>query len=243
MKLLASGQSDRGCIRANNEDSYFCDAGLGLFIVADGMGGASAGEHASKLAVDTVVECLQGAPTRDTETLIAALREANRRVIEAGRSEAGKHGMGTTLVAALDTGNELLVASVGDSRAYVLDGESLRAVTVDQTWVQEVGRPLGIDEQSLRVHPLRHVLTMAIGAGAPLVVHCYSVALAPGAILLLSSDGLHGVLEHDQMEAILRRPASDTPSLMTKCRQLIEAARNAGGPDNITAVVVKREES
>jgi protein phosphatase len=103
--------------------------------------------------------------------------------------------------------------------------------------VQEVGRSLGLDEQSLRVHPLRHVLTMAIGAGAPLVVRCYNIEFKPGALLLLSSDGLHGVLEQDGMERVL----GSQGSLEEKCRALVEAARRAGGPDNITAVLVQKE--
>ncbi|MCC6857049.1 MAG: serine/threonine-protein phosphatase [Bryobacterales bacterium] len=235
--LKSYGLTDPGCIRTNNEDRFLTAPELGLFLVADGMGGARAGEHASQLAVDTVVGRIRSSGRRDAQALLAALEEANRIVMEAGQREAGKQGMGTTLVAALDTGRELAIASVGDSRAYLLAGGSLNAVTEDQTWVQDVGRSLGLDEISLRAHPLRHVLTMAIGAGAPLVVRCYNIVFDSGALLLLSSDGLHGVLDRDRMQHIL----AGEGSLEDKCRALVEAARAAGGPDNITAVLVQRE--
>ena len=112
--------------------------------------------------------------------LLRAVEEANRRVLEAAHSDPSLEGMGTTLVAALELDERLSIASVGDSRAYLLDGDGLRAITDDQTWVNEVGRPLGLDEESLRNHPMRHVLTMAIGASAPLTVNYYSVPLDQG---------------------------------------------------------------
>jgi hypothetical protein len=141
--------------------------------------------------------------------------------------------MGTTLVAALDIGEELLIASVGDSRAYLLDSDSFRAVTEDQSWVNEVGRPLGLDETALRNHPLRNVLTMAIGASSNLVVNCYNIPWKPGSLALLSSDGLHGVIGREEMEQIIR---AEEP-LEAKCRRFIKAAREAGAPDNVTAVL------
>src|SRR6202022_785536 len=105
--------------------------------------------------------------------LLSAVEEANRRVLEAAHSDSSLEGMGTTLVAALEIGEELSIASVGDSRAYLLDDSGFRAITDDKTWVNEVGRPLGLDEESLKNHPMRHVLTMAIGASAPLTVNYY----------------------------------------------------------------------
>ena len=112
-------------------------------------------------------------------------------------------------------------------------------ITDDQTWVNEVGRPLGLDEESLRHHPVRHVLTMAIGASAPLTINYYSVPLSPGQLVLICSDGLHGVLEPPQMEQILRGGRNGV-SLEESCRQLIEAAKEAGGPDNVTAVLMRK---
>ena len=112
-------------------------------------------------------------------------------------------------------------------------------ITDDQTWVNEVGRPMGLDEESLRNHPWRHVLTMAIGASAPLTVNYYSVPLNPGSLVLICSDGLHGVVGPPQMEQILRG-GRNGDSLEESCRRLIEAAKEAGGPDNVTAVLVRK---
>ncbi|MEO8028941.1 MAG: protein phosphatase 2C domain-containing protein, partial [Bryobacteraceae bacterium] len=232
--LEAYGLSDPGCVRSNNEDYYLVAPAIGLYLVADGMGGAQAGEHASKLAAETVWEVIQAAGKADGEILKQAFEEANRRVLAAASADPTLEGMGTTLVAVLDTGLELLLASVGDSRAYVLDDEGFSAITEDQTWVHEVGRRLGIDEESLKTHPMRHVLTMAIGVSAQLRIHTYSLTPKPGMQLLMCSDGLHGVAsEEEVMQAI----ASDA-SLEAKCQILVDAARNAGGPDNITAVLL-----
>ena len=132
-----------------------------------------------------------------------------------------------------------MIASVGDSRAYLLDQTGFRAITEDQSWVNEVGRPLGLNEEALRTHPMRHVLTMAIGAGVALEINYYhDIRLETGDMVLLCSDGLHGVVEEQRIISILRDGAPDQP-LEEKCRALIEAARGNGGPDNITAVLLR----
>jgi serine/threonine protein phosphatase PrpC len=237
--LEACAMTDKGCVRANNEDCCLIEPELGLFVLADGMGGAKAGERASRMAVDAVVEMVQQAGRRDSQVLLTAMDEANRRVIEAAHSDPSLEGMGTTLVAALEVDGSLSIASVGDSRAYVLDDAGLRTITEDQTWVNEVGRPMGLDEESLRTHPWRHVLTMAIGASAPLTVNYYSVVLQPGSLVLICSDGLHGVVGSPQLEQILRGGRNGV-SLEESCRRLIDAAKNAGGPDNVTAVLMRK---
>lgn len=239
--LEAFASTDKGCIRSNNEDCWLVQPDLGLYVVADGMGGARAGEQASRLAVDTVAEMVKSAAHRDSQALLRAVEEANRRVLDAAHNDPKLEGMGTTLVAALEMQDGLDIASVGDSRAYVLDDESFRAITDDQTWVNEVGRPLGLDEESLRTHPMRHVLTMAIGASAPLAVNYYSVPLKRGSLVLMCSDGLHGVVDGGKLERILRG-ARDSVSLQQSCANLIEAAKEAGGPDNITVLLVRKSE-
>ena len=237
--LEACALSDKGCVRANNEDYSRIDPEMGLYVLADGMGGAKAGERASRLAVDTVSESIMRAQSRDSQALLVAVEEANRRVLDAAAHDPALEGMGTTLVAALEVGDELLIASVGDSRAYLLDAGGFRAITEDQSWVNEVGRPLGLNEEALRTHPMRHVLTMAIGAGVALEINYYhDIRLEPGDMLLMCSDGLHGVVEEQRIVAILRGGAPNQP-LEEKCRELIEAARGAGGPDNITAVLLR----
>jgi protein phosphatase len=238
--LEACSLTDKGCVRGNNEDFCLVDSGLGLFVLADGMGGARAGERASRMAVDTVEEVVRQTDLRNSQVLLSAVEEANRRVVEAAHSDPALEGMGTTLVAALEVDEDLNIASVGDSRAYLLDGGGLHMITEDQTWVNEVGRPMGLDEESLRNHPWRHVLTMAIGANAPLAVHYYSVPLSPGCLFMMCSDGLHGVIEPQEMEQILHGGRNGV-SLEDSCRRLIEAAKDAGGPDNITVVLVRKE--
>ena len=237
--LESAALTDKGCVRSNNEDYCLIQPDLGLYILADGMGGAKAGERASRLAVDTVVEILQSADRRDSKALLSAVEEANRRVLQAATNDPSLEGMGTTLVVALEIEEDFSIASVGDSRLYLLDEEGLRVITDDQTWVNEVGRPLGLDEDSLRNHPMRHVLTMAIGASTPLTVNYYSIGLKPGSLVLICSDGLHGVVDLPQIEKILQGSRNGT-ALEESCQKLIDAAKAAGGPDNVTAVLVRK---
>ncbi len=233
--LESFGISDPGCVRNNNEDCYLLSPKTGLYVVADGMGGAQAGEHASKLAVDTLADLIGPGGPNGAEALARAFQEANNRVMSAAASDANLEGMGTTLVAALESGGEILIASVGDSRAYVYQGGKLIVITEDQTWVHEVGRRLGIDEMSLRTHPMRHVLTMAIGVSPELRVHSYALRPQPGDQILLSSDGLHGVVDSDVIAGAL----AGNGDLQSKCQRLIDAAKQAGGPDNITVVLLR----
>jgi len=232
--LEAYGLSDPGCIRQNNEDFFQVDPQLGLYLLADGMGGAQAGEMASRVAVETVSECVRQSPVRNVELLVHAFEEANRRVLAMAHSETHLSGMGTTLVGVLDCGDQLAIASVGDSRAYLFEGDRLLPITEDQTWAWEVGRRLGLDDERLKTHPMRHVLTMAIGVETPLRIHSYSVRPAAGVHFLLCSDGLHGVVPQENITEGLRK--MDT--LESKAHYLIEAARRSGGPDNITLILI-----
>jgi protein phosphatase len=233
--LEYAAHSDIGRVRLTNEDYCLALPEIGLFLLADGMGGAKAGECASKLAVETVAEIMSKAEHRDASVLLKAVEDANSRVREAARLDSKLEGMGTTLVAALSVGNEVAIASVGDSRAYVFEKGKLRPITEDQTWVRDVGIPLGLDEESLRRHPMRHVLTMAIGVNTALTIRYYMVKLPVAGLLLLSSDGLHGIVESGKIESILNQDGS----LDDKCKALIEAARSAGGPDNISVILVR----
>jgi len=225
----AFGITDTGCIRSNNEDCYRIVPELGLYLLADGMGGAKAGERASELAVDSVAQVFRESDRRDSQVLLKAIETANRKVIDLAKNDLNLEGMGTTLVAALDLGEELLIASVGDSRAYLLENGAFRAITEDQSWVNEVGRPLGLDEAALRTHPIPT-------SSANLIVNCYTIRWKLGSMALLSSDGLHGVLRADVLESIVRADQA----LNVKCRRFIEAARSAGAPDNVTAVLLRR---
>jgi len=229
--------TDPGRVRQNNQDSFRIVRELGLYMLADGMGGARGGARASLLAVEAVEKSLTRSKHRDAAALLGAVEEANDLVLAEATRDPNLEGMGTTIVAALETReNDIAIASVGDSRAYVLHGGELRAVTQDQTWVQEVGRGLGLDEASLRTHPMRHVLTMAVGVGAAVRILYYAVELERGDLLLLTTDGLHGVVSEPEIKYILQDAAA---SLESKCQHLMEAAHEAGSPDNVTVMLMR----
>lgn len=242
--LESFGLTDQGCVRTNNEDCFLIAPDYGLYIVADGMGGAQAGEEASRLAADAVRRHIEQHPNRNQETLLDAIHEANRIVLEEGSRNPEREGMGTTVVAVLEIqnqrsgsdGRELCIASVGDSRAYVQDGDQLTAITDDQTWINEVGRRLGLDHDALSAHPMRHVLTMAVGVGDVLRINRYSITLKSEMQVLLSSDGLHGVVDEKRISEILQNTQL---SLKQKGQELVVAARKAGGPDNITVILLR----
>lgn len=232
---FSSGLSDVGCVRQNNEDSFLVLPELGLYAVADGMGGAKAGERASRIAIDSLRDHIAGTPAPGIDDLVRAFEIASQQVHSTASADASLEGMGTTLVAALHSGGELLIANVGDSRAWLYSQGRLSLITSDQTWVNEVGRPLGISEEQLEVHPMRHVLTTAIGVSDPIRVQIYDLVPAPGDVILLSSDGLHGPVPAASIEKIL----TSRISLEACCHSLIEAAKDAGGPDNVTAVLLE----
>jgi PPM family protein phosphatase len=242
--MLASGYevfgaTDTGCVRANNEDTFFIDQPAGLYLLADGMGGALAGEHASKLAVETVAGFISNAGAgKNAAALEASFQAANLAVREAAAADHSRHGMGTTLVGAIEMADGLAVASVGDSRCYMFHQGALTQVTEDQTWAHEIGRHLGIDATAMRSHPMRHVLTMAIGAEVGLRVQTYRISPQPGAVVLICSDGLHGVIPEKKIEEGL----NSAQSLEAQCHYLINEARKAGGPDNITVVLLRKKD-
>ncbi len=235
--LEAFGLSDPGCVRSNNEDYFISDSQSGIFILADGMGGANAGEYASRLSAERVYESLLNTWDGDgLDTLERSFLEANSAVREAAKSSPQLDGMGTTLlVARAVQDGQIQLASVGDSRAYAFLNGNFSLVTQDQTWIAEVGSGLGLTDEALRRHPMRHVLTMAVGTGDQLRVHSHIVHLRKGDQILLCSDGLHGVLE----EKILQNTLSSEKSLPDKCHYLVEAAKEKGGPDNITVVLIQ----
>lgn len=237
VSYVAYAATDVGCVRSNNEDAFQVDEASGLFLLADGMGGARAGERASHLAVRTVCDYLNQAENpRSTAALKAGFVSANNTVRTTAAGDPALRGMGTTLVAALDCETHLAIASVGDSRCYLFHRGELRQITDDQTWVNEVGRNLGFDEAQLRTHPHRHVLTMAIGVEMDLKVLEYTLQVSTGDQVLLSSDGLHGVVPAEKIAFAL----NSERSLSDKCHYLIDAARSAGGPDNITVVLLQK---
>jgi serine/threonine protein phosphatase PrpC len=235
--LEAFGLSDPGCVRTNNEDYFISDAEAGVFILADGMGGANGGEHASRISSEVLYEFLRYLPgARDIETLEQGFVEANSAVRSAARTNPELEGMGTTLIVArrVEDGR-FQIGSVGDSRAYHYSENGLAVLTRDQTWVAEVGSGLGLSEESLRKHPYRHVLTMAVGSSDEIRIPSRELHIQPGDQILLCSDGLHGVVGRNILQEALNSPKS----LPEKCHYLVEAAKSAGGPDNITVVLIR----
>ena len=246
--IEAHGHSDPGPVRKINEDSFVCDTDLRLFIVADGLGGHSAGEVASGLAVETITGFIRRTE-EDTElswpygiepalsfggnVLRTAVYLANRRVFRAAEKHDEYTGMGTTVVAARITGPRLSVAHAGDSRLYLLSNGELKQLTRDDTWAATI---LAAQGDAAGVPPprsMKHVLTNVIGAREQADVHLGEFDLAPGDTILLCSDGLHGVLD----DAALLGMMSGTPSDMTA--RLVETALARGARDNVTAVVAR----
>ena len=240
MMFEAFGLSDPGCVRSNNEDYFISDSESGIFILADGMGGANAGEYAARLSAETLYEFLLNPGNRDVpEALEQGLVQVNATVRQAAGGNPDLEGMGTTLVVARVTRNmgegRLQISSVGDSRAYLCSNGTLSLLTEDQTWVAEVGARLGLSDDALKKHPMRHVLTMAVGSAEELRVFSRSVEMKLSDQILLCSDGLHGVLN----EKTLGDTLHSEKSLPEKCHYLVEAAKSAGGPDNVTVVLIQ----
>ena len=234
--LEAFGASDPGCVRSNNEDYFISDTESGIFILADGMGGATAGERASYLSAETIYEHLLGAAQDGVGILEEGFQEANRVVRAEVEEKPELEGMGTTLLVARKLQDDRVeIASVGDSRAYLASKGKLSLITEDQTWVAEVGSRLGLSDEALKKHPMRHVLTMAVGTGEQLRVFTRIVQMDPWDQILLCSDGLHGVVGEETLADAL----DSEKSLPEKAHYLIEAAKTAGGPDNVTVVLIQ----
>lgn len=234
--LEAFGASDPGCVRSNNEDYFISDTESGIFILADGMGGATAGERASYLSAETIYEHLLGAAQDGVGVLEEGFQEANRVVRAEVEEKPELEGMGTTLLVARRLQDDRVeIASVGDSRAYLVSKGKLSLITEDQTWVAEVGSRLGLSDEALKKHPMRHVLTMAVGTGEQLRIFTRIVQMDPWDQILLCSDGLHGVVGEETLADAL----DSEKSLPEKAHYLIEAAKTAGGPDNVTVVLIQ----
>ena len=232
----ASGLTDVGCVRKVNQDSLLLDPDLGLYLVADGMGGARGGEWASKIAVETVQKFVAASPVRDESVLPAAYERANFNVWERASQDHSLDGMGTTLVGVLLLDEGIALASVGDSRAYLFHDGELSQITEDQTWVNEVGRKLGVSEEKLKVHPMRHVLTMAIGVSNPLTVKSFRLSPAPGDQILLCSDGLNDMVNDEEIRLTLSKYIAN---LSQAAHELVRLANEGGGKDNVSVVLAR----
>ncbi len=218
-----------GQVRTNNEDAWGCRHEL--WVVADGMGGHAGGEVASRLAVDTVLAGLDGA-TRHEATIIGAYGDAHRAVLDAADGDLA--GMGTTLVLAGRDGSDVLVANVGDSRAYLLTGAGLSQLTTDDNEAELLSARGAITAEQARVHPGQYILTASLGGwNGPAPVPVVQRLAEPVGRLMLCSDGLNGELDDAQIAAGLLEGTPDQAA-----HRLVEAAVAAGGRDNVTVLVV-----
>ena len=237
MKLVAAGLSDVGRERDHNEDSYAVEDDLGLFIVADGMGGHQAGEVASALAISTVVDHVRTHPGGDRVAALAdAARMANARVIEEGARNRRRKGMGSTLVAMIRDGEDMGIAHVGDSRCYRLREGKLERMTRDHSLIEELAGDDPIAHAALGSYS--NVITRAIGTAPDTEADTRREALRAGDLFLLCSDGLSGVVKDPEITRLLAPSDGD---LMELCKDLIRAANENAGPDNITAILVRVE--
>lgn len=224
-------RTDPGRKRRGNEDAYVCRPPL--FAIADGMGGAQAGEVASALAAEALTDMqANGSGERRVAALI---QEANRRVHERASTDASTSGMGTTITAALvEDDGTVTFGHVGDSRAYLLRDGALEQLTNDHSLVAELVRRGELSPAEAEVHPQRSVITRALGTDPDIDVDTFTFRAQPGDLFLICSDGLSDMLDHDTIESILLAHRDD---LEAASKALVQGANRAGGEDNITAVL------
>lgn len=251
--VRASAASDVGRVRKTNEDAFVADPDLRLFAVADGMGGHDAGEVASRLAIEAITAFirrsasdtdfswpygLDGSLSFDGNRLRTAIYLANRRVFRAAETNDDYSGMGTTIVGLLVNGTQVAIGHVGDSRVYLLRNARIEQLTQDDSWAATVlahnPRARATDFAN---HPMRNVLTNALGAREQVDVHLAERTLEAGDLLLLCSDGLHSVLDDNA----LRRILDAQPDMDLAARELVERALDLGSRDNVTALLVRYE--
>jgi PPM family protein phosphatase len=227
--------TDTGRQRRDNEDSMFVRAPV--FVVADGMGGAQAGEVASRLAVEAFEQGLPDSGSPE-ERLADRVREANRRIHELSHADDERHGMGTTLTAAYLDDSHLAIAHVGDSRAYLFRDGELRRLTQDHSLVGELVRKGKLTEEQAEEHPQRSIITRALGPEPSVEVDTWSYPVKDGDIVLLCSDGLTSMITEEKIAEVLE----SSSSLKEAASRLIREANAAGGRDNITVVLTRLED-
>lgn len=231
--------TDIGQIRQINQDYlYTSENPVGslnnLFIVADGMGGHNAGDYASKFTVENVVELIGNSQeTEPVKIIEEAVKEANHRLLQKAR-EPELSGMGTTLVVCTIHNGEALIANVGDSRLYIIDGE-IRQVTHDHSLVEEMVRMGELARENARIHPNKNIITRAIGAGEDLDIDFFQVTLEPDCMILMCSDGLTNMVDDDDIKFIVDRQRD----VVEITESLIKAANENGGKDNIAIIIIE----
>jgi len=253
MRYSAAAKSDVGRKRHGNEDSFCLAPEIGLFVVADGMGGHAAGEVASRLAVDTIQAwvskylsgsdaAMQGKPeparSREANFLLSSILLANRVIYDAAQVRREYVGMGTTVVSVLAVNDRVVLAHVGDSRIYRVRGEGILQLSRDHSLVQQqVDRGI-ISAEEAQGSQYKHLITRALGLKETVEVDLVEQLAQPGDILLLCSDGLSDLLEDEEMADIVREHARD---LEEACQALVDRANYKGGDDNITTLLIQAQ--
>ncbi|HKV09784.1 MAG TPA: Stp1/IreP family PP2C-type Ser/Thr phosphatase [Thermoanaerobaculia bacterium] len=252
VRIKACGLSDVGLTRAHNEDYFEIDPRHKLYVVADGMGGHSHGEVAAQIAVNAIRDFIEKTADKDTtwpfgmdqrlerhsNLLKMAVRIAHENVLRAISRDGSLYGMGTTVVGLLLSGDVAAVAHVGDSRAYRLRDGKLEQLTQDHTWVNEQVVAGFLSKEQARSHPLKNVVTRALGGESDVLVDVREVEVQPGDLFLLCSDGLTGMLS----DADINERLSSGRTLHEICRTLVNDSNARGGIDNVTVVLLSIEE-
>ncbi len=233
--FASSARTDTGRKRRRNEDALVCEPPL--FAIADGMGGAKAGEVASRLAAETLREQELGDLSAPEQT-VELIREANRRVFAYSSENASARGMGTTMTVALVEENKVTIGHVGDSRAYLLRDEQLTQLTQDHSLVAELVRSGRLSAEEAESHPRRSVITRALGTDSEVEVDVFSLQGQDRDIYLLCSDGLTSMVSDDEIASLLSASRDD---LDEATKKLVAAANQAGGEDNISVVLFSLE--
>jgi len=237
MAIAYSGLTHPGRIRENNEDAWQVAPELCLAVLADGMGGHACGEVGSALTIEGVISYFRQPPEdlQPEQLVKEAVRHANRHVWDAAKARPECANMGSTVVLAHWSASKFIIANVGDSRAYLWRDGRLVQISYDQNVAGELRTRLGFTEEQIQRVPDRHALTMAVGSAEQVLVHTHAETFQDGDEVLLCSDGLHGPVG----DAMIREVLAAHGTLQEKIQKLVDCANDAGGPDNITAVLLE----
>lgn len=245
--MQSFGLTDKGCVRPTNQDVYEIqeekENETALLVVCDGMGGANAGNVASRFAAESVMGEVAGALKEELNEekrqalLEKALAAANETVFALASKQPEFRGMGTTLVCALVQKNAATLLNVGDSRAYIFDGETLHQITEDHSYVEEMRRQGKLTAEAAKKHPQKNLITRAVGVDSAVEGDLFEVEVKKGEILLLCTDGLTGMVEDTKISEILKKEND----LIDMADVLLRAAKGNGGRDNITIALYKNE--
>lgn len=248
-KINWAVKSHKGLLREDNEDSYLCEPELGLFLVVDGMGGHEAGEVAASIACESIKEFMiktRNSPKKmpisfkknfplEWNRLLGALSYANGKIIKYAEQKKYFSGMGTTVVACLFNNKKVNYAHVGDSRLYIFKNEKLQLLTEDHSWIQEQIKLGYLTKEEALYHPLRNVVTRALGGASKISVDIADLTIEKGDRFLLCTDGLNTVIPENLIEDILRKEKN-----LEACTDiLVEETLKRGAPDNVTVMLLE----